>query len=110
MATWYEDYLHAWNERDAERVASFFAEELDFEDVGLGHTLTTRAEMRASAVSMFEQMGDMRLGYVGGHELGDRYYYEWTMEPMGGRGVSVGQRRDGLVIHNRDYWCMPTAQ
>ena len=109
MSNWYQGYLQAWNDRDADGVAAVFAESCDFEDVGLAHKVTSRADMHATALAMFAKMGDMRLGYVGGSEVGDSYYYEWTMEPMGGRGVSVGRRVDGLITYNRDYWCMPAA-
>ncbi|MDO8389454.1 MAG: nuclear transport factor 2 family protein [Actinomycetota bacterium] len=109
MSNWYEDYLAAWNRRDADGVAAFFAEHTDFEDVGLAHRISSRAAMRASAVEMFTQMADMRLDYVGGSEFGDSYYHEWTMHPLSMRGVSVGRRTNGLVTYNRDYWRMPTA-
>jgi ketosteroid isomerase-like protein len=107
MGVWYEDYLKAWNDHDADAIAAWVTEDVEFEDVGLGHRLHGRAAVHASALEMFPQMGDMRIDFVGGSEFGDSYYYEWIMQPMAARGVSVGQRRDGLVTHNRDYWCMP---
>jgi SnoaL-like domain len=102
--TWFKDYLDAWTTYDADAVASFFTDDVDFEDVGAGHRLTGKDRMRKFVNKSFELVPGSSFDFVGGHELGDQYHFEWVMQPHGIRGVSIGRRRDGKIEMQRDYW------
>lgn len=101
---WFRSYLDAWATGDPLQVAAWVTEDVEFEDVGAGHTLVGRERMARFAAKSFELVPGSTFEFVGGAEQGDDYHYEWVMQPMGLRGVSVGRRRDGLIAWNRDYW------
>jgi hypothetical protein len=104
VSVWFEEYLAAWATNDAQQVADWVTDDVEFEDVGAGHRFVGRDRMARFAAKSFELVPDATFDFVGGTELGDSYYYEWIMQPMGVRGVSVGERRDGKIAKNRDYW------
>jgi len=104
MTTWFEDYLKSWETNDPDQVAAFVCDDVEFEDVGAGHRLTGRQHMVKFAAKSFELVRGATFDYVGGEQLGDHYHFEWVMQPMGVRGVSVGKLRDGKIAWQRDYW------
>lgn len=101
---WFEDYLDSWASGDVSKVTDWVTDDVEFEDVGAGHRLTGKERMTKFVAASFKAVPDAFFELVGGEELGDAYYYEWVMQPMGVRGVSVGRRRDGKIAANRDYW------
>lgn len=104
MTDWFGEYLQAWETNDPERVAAFVCDDVDFEDVGAGHHLTGRDRMVSFAAKSFELVPGATFDLVRGEQLGDHCHFEWVMQPMGVRGVSVGRLRDGKIAWQRDYW------
>jgi hypothetical protein len=104
MASWFEKYLSAWESGVVERVTEWVTDDIVFEDVGTGHKVNGKSAMAAFVATSFKAVPGARFDFVGGAELGDSYYMEWVMQPMGVRGASVGTRREGKIAANRDYW------
>jgi ketosteroid isomerase-like protein len=104
MTVWFKEYLDAWGTGDVDKVTDWMTDDVTFEDVGAGHKMTSKAHMAKFVAASFTKVPDATFDFVGGAELGDSYYYEWVMQPMGLRGVSVGRREDGKIADNRDYW------
>jgi len=104
MATWFEEYLASWESGEVANVTAWVTDDVAFEDVGAGHKLNGKTAMAAFVLASFKAVPDARFDFVGGAELGDSYFMEWVMQPVGIRGVSVGTRRGGKIATNRDYW------
>ena len=98
------DYFAAWNGTDADAVAAFVTEDVEFEDVTAGHRCSGRHQFRRFVEICNERVPDARYEVVDSRLLGDAYWVEWVMQPMGVRGASVGSLRDGRIAANRDYW------
>jgi ketosteroid isomerase-like protein len=114
MPTWYESYLASWETLDVDAVLAWFADDCVFEDTTLGHGATGIDQLRRFVAASFRNMPDARFEFVRGHDNGTGYAIEWIMQPMGVRGASVGQLRDGKIAVHRDYWngaayTVPTA-
>jgi ketosteroid isomerase-like protein len=101
---WFKEYLDSWGTKDVDRVTDWVTDDVEFEDVGAGHKVTGKDKVAKFVAASFAAVPDATFDFVGGEELGDAYYMEWVMQPMGIRGVSVGRRRDGKIAVNRDYW------
>ncbi|MHB8465970.1 MAG: nuclear transport factor 2 family protein [Acidimicrobiales bacterium] len=104
MSSWFEQYLGAWESGDVENVTAWVTDDVAFEDVGAGHKVEGKNAMATFVAASFAAVPGARFDFVGGADLGDSYYMEWVMRPMGIRGVSVGTRRNGKIAANRDYW------
>lgn len=104
MASWFEAYLTSWESNDAEAVAAFACDDVEFEDVGAGHRFVGRDRLAKFAAKSFQLVPGATFDFVGGAQLGDDYHFEWVMQPMGVRGASVGCLRDGKIAWQRDYW------
>ena len=72
-----QDYLAAWNDRDAVRVASFFTEEAVYEDRGAGTVLHGRAEIEAHAARVHAGFGDLKFELVRAAHGDDFTAGEW---------------------------------
>jgi ketosteroid isomerase-like protein len=103
-SNWYRSYLDAWGAADVEAVLALVTDDVDFADVGAGHAFVGKDKMKRFVSKSFELVPGVTFDLVDGAEHGDVYYYEWIMQPMGVRGVSVGRTRDGKMAKNRDYW------
>jgi uncharacterized protein (TIGR02246 family) len=112
-AVWIETMIAAWSAGDGEAVASYFAPEGVWEDV----TMPFRHEGRAPIAEMWSRMAmefsaDAQFEVSNPVADGDRYAFQWhwtgTHDPTGRRydirGLSLGVRRDGLIVHHFDYW------
>jgi hypothetical protein len=104
MATWYEEYLKAWNTEEVENVMAWMAEDIEYEDTTIGHGVKGTKQMTKFVEQYFAAVPGASFDFVSGADNGDDYYIEWIMQPMNVRGVSVGKRKDGRVVANRDYW------
>ena len=58
------DYLAAWNDRDAERIASFFRDDAVYEDRGAGAVLHGPAEIAAHATRVHGGFSDLKFELV----------------------------------------------
>ena len=97
-SSWYRAYLDVWDRSDVEGVLTFVADDVDFADVGAGHAFRGKEKMARFVRKSFQLVPDANFDLVDGAELGDSYWYEWIMQPMGVRGVSVGRTRDGKMV------------
>jgi steroid delta-isomerase-like uncharacterized protein len=113
-------------------VAQWIAEDVVYEDVGMGEVMKGRAEFMSFAKRTAEVSADYWCDIVSGADAGDSFMYEWvisgthtgntpelatavgssidlttpaTSKPFRIRGVSVGRRNsDGKIAEDRDYW------
>jgi steroid delta-isomerase-like uncharacterized protein len=58
------DYLAAWNDRDADRIASFFAEDAVYDDRGAGEVATGRDQIREHAARVHRGFPDLSFELV----------------------------------------------
>ncbi len=124
MATWWDQYIAAWNAHDADALAAYLAPDAVYEDLALGERMTGRDAIRAWVAGIVDRLSsDYGFETHRFFEAGDRYTAEWTMrgthdrsgprlaatgKPFEIRGASVGRTVSGLIAENRDYWSLLT--
>ncbi|HEX2807829.1 MAG TPA: SgcJ/EcaC family oxidoreductase [Kineosporiaceae bacterium] len=111
----------ALNRHDAGEAAAFFATDADLTDVGTGQRSQGRDAIREATEGFLALFTDLRIEKTSTLCTDDRYAAEWVMSgihtgdlpglPATGRsfsvaGASVGQVRDGLIVHATEYWNM----
>jgi ketosteroid isomerase-like protein len=101
---WFKDYLDSWATNDVDAVLAFAHDDIVYEDTTIGHAARGIQGFRKFVAASFRNVPDASFDYVHLETMGDAYFLEWVMQPMGVRGVSVGRRADGKMIDNRDYW------
>jgi len=110
MTTWLNEYFDAWNRYDADGVASYMTDDVEYEDMAFRH----RSVGRAAIVEFVKKSEEVAPGssfeLVTTRTADDHYYAEWIMQPLGVPGVSVGTLRDGKIAVNRDYWSLSTMK
>lgn len=105
----------AWNAHDADQVASFYTDDVVYEDVAFGLKAQGRAELRKVAADFFVSIPDLKLEIVSHMETGNRGSVEWvfsgtdvglykTGKKFSVRGASVYELRGGKFASNRDYY------
>jgi steroid delta-isomerase-like uncharacterized protein len=105
----------AWNGHDADKVASFYTDDVVYEDVAFGLKARGHAEMRKMAADFFAGVPDLKLEVVSNRSMGDRGSVEWvfsgtdvglykTGKKFSVRGASVYEVRGGKFSSNRDYY------
>ena len=105
----------AWNTHDADKVASFYTDDVVYEDVAFGLKAHGHAEMRKLAADFFAGVPDLKLEVVSNTSMGNRGSVEWvfggtdvglykTGKKFSVRGASVYQLRGGKFSSNRDYY------
>ncbi|HEY4332546.1 MAG TPA: nuclear transport factor 2 family protein [Ilumatobacteraceae bacterium] len=104
MDTWFERYLSSWETQDVDAVLAWFTDDCVMEDTTLGHGAQGLEAMRTFVRASFRNVPEGRFEFVRGHDDGHSFAIEWVMQPMGVRGASVGQLRDGKIAVQRDYW------
>jgi len=57
-------YLGAWNDRDAERIATFFSDDAVYEDLGAGEVISGRDAIRDHAARVHRGFPDLRFELV----------------------------------------------
>jgi steroid delta-isomerase-like uncharacterized protein len=114
------DYLAAWNERDAERIASFFADGAVYADLGAGEVVSGRDAIRDHAARVHSGFPDLHFELVRAAHA-DRFTAgEWRssmthlgefsgLAPTGGvvesAGVDVATLdEDGRIVHLASYY------
>ena len=91
------DYLGAWNARDAERIASFFAPGAVYEDRGAGAVLTGPEQIRDHAARLHAAFPDLRFELVRAAHGRDYTAGEWRSR-MTHRGEIDGLGATGRVV------------
>jgi steroid delta-isomerase-like uncharacterized protein len=93
------DYLAAWNARDADRIASFFAEGATYDDRGAGTVAHGRDEIRAHAARVHSAFPDLHFELVRAAH-GDGFTAgEWRSR-MTHRGEIDGLAPTGRVVES----------
>ena len=114
------DYLAAWNDRDAVRIASFFAPGAVYEDRGAGTVLHGPGEIQAHAARVHGGFGDLEFELVRAAHGEDFTAGEWRsrmthtgsfegLAPTGrvveSSGVDVATLdADGRILHLAAYY------
>lgn len=91
------DYLAAWNARDADRIASFFAPGAVYEDRGAGETARGPGEIAAHAARVHAAFGDLRFELVRAAHGEDFTAGHWTSR-MTHTGEIDGLAASGRVV------------
>ena len=105
----------AWNAHDADQVASFYTDDVVYEDVAFGLKAHGHSEMRKLAADFFAGVPDLKLEVVSNTSIGNRGSVEWvfsgtdvglykTGRKFSVRGASVYELRGGKFSSNRDYY------
>jgi steroid delta-isomerase-like uncharacterized protein len=92
-------YLGAWNDRDADAIASFFTEEAVYEDHGAGATALGRDEIREHAARVHAGFPDLRFELVRAAHGDDFTAGEWR-SVMTHLGDLEGLRPTGRVVES----------
>jgi steroid delta-isomerase-like uncharacterized protein len=93
------DYLAAWNARDPERIASFFADDAVYDDRGAGALLRGRDQIRAHAARVHAAFPDLNFELVRAAH-GDYFTAgEWRSR-MTHRGEIDGLAATGKVVES----------
>ena len=124
MASWWQDYLDAWNTRRGSEVARFMADGATYDDLTLHETHVGPDDIAKFVDGMIEGLStDYRFDNVSFQQSGDDYAGEWRLTgthngaggplPPTGKtfeilGVSIGRLEGGKIRQNRDYWDMAT--
>jgi steroid delta-isomerase-like uncharacterized protein len=93
------DYLAAWNHRDPDRIASFFAPLAVYDDRGAGVVARGRDEIRAHAARVHGAFPDLRFELVRVVEGDDFTLGEWRSR-MTHRGEIDGLGPTGAVVES----------
>jgi steroid delta-isomerase-like uncharacterized protein len=92
-------YLGAWNDRDAERIASFFSDAAVYEDHGAGATARGRDGIRDHAARVHAGFPDLRFELVRAAHGGDFTAGEWRSVMTHG-GDFEGLAATGRVVES----------
>lgn len=103
-ATWLVDYFAAWDKGDGDAVAAFMTDDVEYEDVTLGHVFHGTDAVKTFVAESAAKVPGMSFDIVTSASDDEAYFAEWVMQPLGLRGTSVGIRRDGKIARNRDFW------
>jgi steroid delta-isomerase-like uncharacterized protein len=93
------DYLAAWNARDAERIASFFAEGAVYDDRGAGAVARGPAEIRVHAARVHSAFPDLHFELVRAAHGEEFTAGEWRSR-MTHRGEIDGLTPTGRVVES----------
>lgn len=93
------DYLAAWNARDAERIASFFAEDAVYEDRGAGAVAPGREAIRDHAARVHAGFPDLHFELVRAAHGDDFTAGEWRSRMTHG-GDFEGLAATGNVVES----------
>jgi steroid delta-isomerase-like uncharacterized protein len=94
-----EEYLAAWNERDPDRIASFFALQAVYEDTGAGATLHGPDQIRDHAASVHTAFPDLSFELIRAAHGTDFTAGEWRSR-MTHRGELDGLGPTGRVVES----------
>jgi steroid delta-isomerase-like uncharacterized protein len=90
-----DNYVEAWNTRDADRIASLFAEDGRYGEFGHGSVVCGRADIAEHLRAIIAALPDLQLTLAARPVCaGDRVFFRWTMR---GRPNSAVAARLGLA-------------
>jgi uncharacterized protein (TIGR02246 family) len=106
VSDWVKEYFDTWNGDDVEKVVDWMTDDVDIEDVTVGHHTTGKDAARKFVEASFRKVPDATYEVIVSRTSDDAYWIEWVMKARGVdvRGASVGTRRDGKISSNHDYW------
>lgn len=104
---WLEEYFASWNRGDADAVASFMSEDVDYRDMAQDERWVGKEAVRAE-VRRAHGLG-LTFELQRSFEGPEHFCAEWVMRPWGIPAVSVGLLEDGLITAVTDYWNRPRA-
>jgi len=110
-----EKEFAAWNAHDPDKVASFYTDDVVYEDVAYGMTAHGHAEMRKLAADFFAAVPDLKLEPVNSFVENGHGSVEWvfsgtdaglykTGKKFSVRGASLFEVRDGKFLRNKDFY------
>lgn len=105
----------AWNAHDADKVASFYTDDVIYEDVAFGEVAHGHDELKKLATGFFTAVPDLKLEVIDASREGDHGWVEWkfsgtdvglykTGKKFSVRGASLFQMRHGKFSANKDYY------
>jgi len=105
----------AWNAHDPDAVASFYTDDVVYEDVAFGMVAHGHAEMRKLAADFFAAVPDMKLELVSTNVDKNHGATEWvfsgtdaglykTGKKFSVRGASLFEMRGEKISHNKDFY------
>ena len=112
-----DDYVAAWNSRDAKQVIAFFADGVVYEDRALSKVMEGD-DVEEFIATTFSNSPDIRFELVSACGNEKCISWEWRMirtsrftgKLIDTPGMSVTELENGKVIRNRDYWStLPTV-
>ena len=75
-----DNYVEAWNARDADRIASLFAEDGRYGEFGHGSVVCGRADIAGHLRAIISALPDLQLTPADRPVCaGDRVFFKWTM-------------------------------
>jgi steroid delta-isomerase-like uncharacterized protein len=110
-----EQWIAAWNSRNAEQLLHLFTSDVFYEDVAFGEVNHGSAELRKFAADYFEAVPDLELKLLRASIHNGHGTIEWTLtgtdkgmfktgKRFSVRGVSVIDVRDGKIFRNLDFY------
>jgi steroid delta-isomerase-like uncharacterized protein len=123
-ADWMRAYNDAWSSRDPESVLGFMSDDVVYTDVALGERLEGKSAVREYVAGLQTNFSsDYRFEWGQAVATDEAFATEWIMLgthdrgdeerglPATGQrfqlsGVSIGRRRDGKVVEEKNYWNM----
>lgn len=115
-------YLAAWNEKDADKAAGFFADDVEYLDVTVGEPLKGRDAARDNVIKVFMAAAPDLKWEMKGDPIatGDGIAFEWTFsgtntgawgpdtpatnKPFSFSGVTFMRVKDGKITYAGDYY------
>ena len=78
ISTTLEDYSKAWNQRDIEKILSFFIDDAKMEYAGSGTVFQGKDEIKAELIRIFDAWPDNRFEWHLAFVAGNMAAFEWT--------------------------------
>ena len=109
----------AWNSHDADKVVSFYTDDVVYEDVAYGEVSHGKADFRKFAAGFFEAVPDLKVEVVSASAHNGRGSLEWvfsgtdkglfkTGKKFSVRGASLFEMRSGKCSANKDFYDLAT--
>ena len=105
-----KEYFSGWNNGDVNKIMSYFAKDIVYEDVPKGETATGRSEVKAFVQKFVSENPDVKL-VLDSTTIGTAgAAAEWTMSGGVGdqawsvRGASIMVHTEGKFSRVTDYW------